>query len=71
MSRELAGDRLYLYEGVSVDEDRSAFVRRSAVVDLVRKLWSELTDEQRLDIITDTCRGCGTLDPKCQCWNDE
>ena len=33
--------------------------------------WATLTDEQRLDLISRCCHGCGSLDTSCQCWNDE
>lgn len=33
--------------------------------------WRALTDEQRLELSASCCRGCGSLDPRCQCWNDE
>lgn len=31
----------------------------------------QLTDEQRCAIIHEFCRFCGSLDPRCCCWNDE
>jgi hypothetical protein len=34
-------------------------------------LWRSLTDEQRHQLATDCCRGCGSLDTGCQCWNDD
>lgn len=30
-----------------------------------------LTDYQRLEIMSNYCRGCGSTDPRCQCWNDD
>jgi hypothetical protein len=33
--------------------------------------WAALTDEQRYELAHSVCRGCGSLDTKCQCWNDE
>lgn len=33
-------------------------------------LWKRLTDEQRLDLIGRCCRGCGSLDTGCRCWDD-
>lgn len=30
-----------------------------------------MTDDERLDIITEFCKYCGDLDSGCQCWNDE
>jgi hypothetical protein len=33
--------------------------------------WRALTDEQRYELHHACCRGCGSLDTGCQCWNDE
>lgn len=30
-----------------------------------------LTDEQRMLLMDIACRHCGSLEPNCQCWNDE
>lgn len=35
----------------------------------VEEFWNNLTDEQRLQLRS--CKGCGSLDTSCQCWNDE
>lgn len=35
------------------------------------EFMKELTDEERLKIIKSFCSECGSLDPRCQCWNDE
>jgi hypothetical protein len=36
------------------------------------KVWrSGLSDEQRLELASQCCRGCGSLDTRCQCQNDE
>ncbi|MBX7259836.1 MAG: hypothetical protein K1Y02_26005 [Candidatus Hydrogenedentes bacterium] len=51
-------------------------------VDELRKLLTQMTDEQRLEvfseIMADYCRHCGRYDGHstdimrgCQCWNDE
>jgi len=32
---------------------------------------NSLTDEERLDIITHYCVDCGSINPRCQCWNDD
>lgn len=43
--------------------------------DHIQKLASELfkllTDEERLEIINEYCKYCGSSDSGCQCWNDE
>jgi hypothetical protein len=35
--------------------------------------WKTWTDEQRLEFIAELpcCRHCGSLNTRCQCWNDE
>ena len=37
--------------------------------------WRALSDEQRLELVSSCCRGCGKLETaegrRCQCWNDE
>lgn len=33
--------------------------------------WRSLADEQRYELAHSCCRGCGSLDTSCQCWNDE
>jgi hypothetical protein len=37
----------------------------------VRRAVSKLTDEQRLDLFSMYCRGCGRPDPTCKCQRDE
>lgn len=44
-----------------------AFIVRESVEDRIRAL----SDEQRVELAATFCRHCGTLDPRCQCWNDE
>ena len=44
---------------------------RSFAEQYVMILLLNMTDEERLDIISCFCRGCGRKDPSCQCWNDE
>lgn len=33
--------------------------------------FKNLTDEERVEIMSDYCRSCGSDNPRCQCWNDE
>jgi hypothetical protein len=33
--------------------------------------FAQLSDDDRLRLISMACRGCGVLDPRCQCWNDD
>lgn len=57
-----------------------SFIRRRAntmsvdhLVHPVRAVWPTLTGEQRLEVLRwlECCRHCGSLDPRCQCWNDK
>lgn len=33
--------------------------------------WRALSDAQRHELASSCCRGCGSLDTSCRCWNDE
>lgn len=33
--------------------------------------WRSLASEQRRELMSDCCHGCGSLDLSCHCWNDE
>lgn len=33
--------------------------------------WRRLSDGERVTLMALCCRGCGSLDTSCQCWNDE
>ena len=33
--------------------------------------WQSLTDGQRHELAASCCKGCGSLDTSCKCWNDE
>ncbi|HKP08492.1 MAG TPA: hypothetical protein VJU58_14660 [Microbacterium sp.] len=33
--------------------------------------WAAMGDDDRLELMSKCCRGCGSLDTSCQCWNDE
>lgn len=37
----------------------------------VAAFWRVLTDEQRHKLSAMCCRGCGSLDTSCRCWDDE
>ncbi len=37
----------------------------------VEEGFMSLTDAQRVAIMQNVCRWCGSVDPTCQCWNDE
>ncbi len=40
-------------------------------LEMIRLLVDQLTNEQRLELFGEYCKGCGCDDPDCQCWNDE
>ena len=35
------------------------------------KMLKEMTDEERLDLFTEFCPHCGSVDPNCVCMKDE
>lgn len=37
----------------------------------IKKGFKDLSDEQRLNIMSDYCPNCGCGNPDCQCENDE
>ncbi len=37
----------------------------------IDEILSALTDEQRMQLFSAFCRGCGKKDPRCPCQNDE
>lgn len=45
------------------------------LVDLMRHIFTSVSDNERLELISQCCKECGKLDDeeygKCQCWNDE
>lgn len=45
----------------------SSAKNKEAIISEMKKM----TDDERLDIITEFCKYCGYLDNSCQCWNDE
>lgn len=36
-----------------------------------KNIFKTLTDEERLEVMGEYCRHCGSEDNNCQCWNDE
>ena len=36
-----------------------------------KKIFAELSAEQRMDVVAEYCKHCGSDNPSCQCWNDE
>ncbi len=41
------------------------------VVGLIKELMCVLSDDQRLGLMGNYCKACGTDDLPCHCWNDE
>ena len=35
------------------------------------KILNKFTEEERLEVMNQYCKSCGSDNPKCQCWNDE
>ncbi|MBK8184840.1 MAG: hypothetical protein IPK63_18935 [Candidatus Competibacteraceae bacterium] len=42
-----------------------------ATVETIVALMQRMTDEERMDVMSEFCRHCGDTNPCCQCWNDE
>ena len=36
-----------------------------------KRYFAYLTDDERLEVMSDYCESCGCNDPRCQCWNYE
>jgi hypothetical protein len=34
-------------------------------------ILNQLTDDERVELISNYCTHCGSVDPFCQCWDDE
>lgn len=43
---------------------------RGVVLNNVKEMFSKLTDEERMEVISDYCKHCGCNDNGCVCWND-
>ena len=37
----------------------------------VKELFAKLTDDERMEVMSDYCKYCGCDDSCCQCWNDD
>lgn len=59
--KEAVTKALILYGVVSSAKNKEAIISE----------MKTMTDDERLDIITEFCKYCGDLDSGCQCWNDE
>ena len=53
------------------DEDILNYPKLNIQGSNVKYLFSKLSDEERLEIISGYCKYCGCGDPGCQCWNDD
>ncbi|MBK8184778.1 MAG: hypothetical protein IPK63_18625 [Candidatus Competibacteraceae bacterium] len=51
------------------ESDRTGKVK--ATVETLVALMQRMTDEERMDVMSEFCRHCGDTNPCCQCWNDE
>ncbi len=40
-------------------------------VEILVELMQRMTDEERMDVMSEFCHHCGCTDPSCNCWNDE
>ena len=38
---------------------------------LIAALCALPSDDDRLDVLREFCRACGSVDAGCQCWNDD
>jgi len=41
------------------------------LVRFLRGFLDKLTDDERLELFRHYCRYCGSVNPQCQCWNDD
>lgn len=55
------------------EKDIKSYMLRIRLVLLnnVKEMFSKLTDEERMEVISDYCKYCGCNDNGCQCWNDD
>jgi len=58
-------------EAVRPIEVQTIEQRLAAYARLIEERWRALSDGERLTLMGMACRGCGSLDTGCQCWNDE
>lgn len=78
MERDILGMRnaaVMTPEEIAVDRRRLREIEARIYVlsdaERIADRWRALTDSQRHDLIGMCCRGCGSLDTGCQCWNDD
>ena len=43
----------------------------SVLVYQAKRIFKELSDDERMEVMREYCRHCGSDNPRCQCWNDE
>ena len=43
----------------------------NALVEALKEIFSHITEEERLEVMQDYCKYCGTDDSDCQCMNDD
>lgn len=69
-------DKLYIDLEAFANEVKQQLTIHSVVSseknkDAIIYEMKKLTDDERLDVISEFCKYCGGLDNSCQCWNDE
>ena len=56
-------------------ENETKLLKQTAVSDMlllqVKELFAKLTDDERMEVMSDYCKYCGCDDSGCQCWNDD
>lgn len=56
-------------------ENETKLLKQPAVSDMlllqVKELFAKLTDDERMEVMSDYCKYCGCDDSGCQCWNDD
>jgi len=52
------------------DSLQKAQVQEQTTIQKIKYLLSELTDDQRFEILSEYCAVCGTQNSNCHCWND-
>lgn len=57
---------------VEIDTNKETYTNEFEEVHKAAEfIFGKMTDEQRLDIMSNYCKYCGCADSDCQCWNDD
>lgn len=46
-------------------------IKSKETVETIVARMQHLTDDERIDVMSEFCRSCGGTNPRCHCWNDE